>query len=219
MASLINRLADFRYRRKAASRGFVVQETDGLDLLALVFAQPGLNRGGISTDTPVRGNELRNEVDFFGHLFPKRRELAGFHHQYLIAGRKRVDECGLPGAGACSSVNDHRIGSLEDGLDAFETLLRKPSKLRTAMVDNRRVHRPQDAVRERRGARNMQKMAPDSTRGILSHRQSAPERQLLRVFRGSATARPDSRAVLVALNYECNIAVKRFSARQTSHNA
>src|SRR5215831_3976336 len=30
---------------------------------------------------------------------------------------------------------------------------------------------------------------------------------------------PDSGAALVALNYECNIAVKRFSARQTSHNA
>jgi hypothetical protein len=41
----------------------------------------------------------------------------------------------------------------------------------------------------------------------------------LRVFRGSATARPDSGAALVALNYECNIAVKRFSARQSSHNA
>jgi hypothetical protein len=62
-------------------------------------------------------------------------------------------------------------------------------------------------------------MAPDRTRGIFGHKKSAPERQLLRVFRGSATARPDSGAALVALNYECNIAVKRFSATQSSHNA
>jgi hypothetical protein len=65
----------------------------------------------------------------------------------------------------------------------------------------------------------MQKMAPDRTRGILSHKKSAPERQLLRVFRGSATGAARFRAALVALNYECNIAVKRFSARQTSQNA
>src|SRR5215471_5445990 len=44
-------------------------------------------------------------------------------------------------------------------------------------------------------------------------------RQLLRGFRGSATGAARFRAALVALNYECNIAVKRFSARQTSHNA
>src|SRR5215471_17193512 len=66
MASLVDRLADFRHRRKAAGRGFVVQETDGLDFLALVFAQPGLNCGGIGADAPVRGNELRNETEFFG---------------------------------------------------------------------------------------------------------------------------------------------------------
>jgi len=35
-------------------------------------------------------------------------------------------------------------------------------------------------------------------------------------FRGLTTGRPGEGAALVALNYECNIAVKRFSAQQTS---
>src|SRR5262245_30333921 len=161
-----------------------MQETDGLDFLALVLAQPGLNRGGIGADAPVRGNEFRNEAEIFSHLFPKRGELAGFHHQHLVAWRERIDERGFPGTRACGGVDDDRIGGLEDGLNAFKALLRKSRKLWTAVVDNRRVHRPQDAVRERGGAWNMQKMAPDRTRGILSHGQSAPERQLFRVFRG-----------------------------------
>src|SRR6476659_1644600 len=42
------------------------------------------------------------------------------------------------------------------------------------------------------------------------------KRQLLGGYRGLATGAVRSGAALVALNYECNIAVKRFSARQTS---
>ena len=41
----------------------------------------------------------------------------------------------------------------------------------------------------------------------------------LRDFSWLSHGRAQSRAALVALNYECNIAVKRFSATQTSHNA
>src|SRR5262245_10262997 len=40
------------------------------------------------------------------------------------------------------------------------------------------------------------------------------KQHLLLGFRGLATGAPSQGAALVALNYECNIAVKQFSARQ-----
>ena len=44
MAGGVDRLADFRDRRQAAGRGFVMQNADRLDLFVLVFAQPGFDR-------------------------------------------------------------------------------------------------------------------------------------------------------------------------------
>ena len=44
-------------------------------------------------------------------------------------------------------------------------------EFRAAVVDDRRVHRPQHAVGQRRRAGNLQEMAPDDARGILGHRQ------------------------------------------------
>ena len=96
-------------------------------------------------------------------------ELAGLHHQHAVAGIERVDQRRLPGAGAGGGVDDHRIGGLEDGLDAVEAAPRELLELRPAVIDDRRVHGPQDAVRQRRRPRNVQEMAADSARGILRH--------------------------------------------------
>jgi hypothetical protein len=175
MACFVDRLADFRHRRKAPGGCFIVQKADRLDLLALVLAQARLNRGRIGPDAPVRRYELGNQADFLRHFFPEHGELARFHHEHLVAGRERIDERAFPGAGAGRGVDDDRIGGLEDRFDALEALLRKPREFRSAMVNNGGVHCPQDAVRQRRGPRNVQKMSPDRTRGILGHRHSAPE--------------------------------------------
>ena len=100
-------------------------------------------------------------------FFHSVRELAGLHHQHAVAGVERVDQRRLPGAGAGGGVDDHRIGGLEDGLDAVEAAPGELLELRPAVVDDRRVHRPQDAVRQRRRPRNVQEMAADGARGIL----------------------------------------------------
>jgi hypothetical protein len=58
-------------------------------------------------------------------------------------------------------------------------------------------------------------MASDRTRGILSHWKALLNAAFLEFGEYRyGPSRPG--AALVALNYECNIAVKRFSAHQTS---
>ena len=51
------------------------------------------------------------------------------------------------------------LSNLENLLATLKDALGEFSELRAAMVDDRHVHRAQDAVRDRTGARNVQKMA------------------------------------------------------------
>ena len=171
MTGGVDRLADLGDRGQRAGRGLVVQHADGLDLLGLVLAQLGFDGLRVDALAPVGGDELRLEAELLGHLLPERRELAGLDHEHAIAGRQRVGERRFPGAGAGRGVDDDRIGGLEDRLDAVEAALGELGEFRTAMVDDRRVHRPQDAVGDRRRSGDLQEMAPDLTRRILSHRQ------------------------------------------------
>ena len=106
-------------------------------------------------------------------------------------GDERVDQRGFPGAGAGRGVDDHRIGGLEDGLDAFEAALGELGEFRTAVVDDRRVHRAQDAVGQRRRARNLQEMAADGARGILRHQQVLMRVRFLK-WRGDPAATSDA---------------------------
>ena len=72
---------------------------------------------------PMRQSVLMNsglQAELLRHVLPQRRELAGLHHQHAVAGRQRVDQRRLPGAGAGRGVDDDRVGGLEDGLDALE---------------------------------------------------------------------------------------------------
>ena len=153
----VDRLAHFGNRRQTAGRGLVVQEADRLDLVLLVLAQARLDFRGIDAAAPVGGDDFRLEAEAFGHLLPQHAELARLHHQHLVAGRQRVDQRAFPGAGAGRGVDDHRIAGLEDGLDAFEAFLSELGEFRPAVVDDRRVHRAQHAVRQRGRSRNMQK--------------------------------------------------------------
>ena len=165
----VDRLADFGDRRQAAGRGLVMQDADRLDLVVLVFAQARFDRLRIGAGAPVGGDEFGLEAELLGHLLPQRGELAGLDHQHLVAGRQRVDQRAFPGAGAGGGVDDHRVGGLEDGLDALKALLGELGEFRTAMVDDGGVHRPQHAIGKRRRPRNVKKVTPDRTRGILSH--------------------------------------------------
>ena len=182
MIGFVDRLADLGDGRQAAGRGLIVQDADRLDLLGLVLAQARFDGRGIGAGAPVGGDELGLEADAFRHLLPQRGELAGLHHQHLVAGRQRVDQRGFPGAGAGGGVDDHRIGGLEDGLDAFQAFLGELGEFRPAVIDDRRVHRAQHAVGDRGRSRDMQKMPSDRTRGILSHWKTLLNRGFCWIF-------------------------------------
>ena len=159
MAGAIDRLADVGDRRQASGRGLVVQHAHRLDLVGFVFAQLGLDGGGIGTDAPIGRDELGLEAELHRHVLPQGGELAGLDHQHAVACRQGVDECGFPRPGARRGVDDDRVCGLENRLDAFEDALGKFLKLGTAVVDNRRVHRAQNAVRHRGRPRDLEKVA------------------------------------------------------------
>ncbi len=170
MAGGVDRLANLRDRRKAAGRGLVVQDADRLDLLVLVLAQPRLDRLRIGADAPVGGDEFRLEAELLRHLLPQDGELAGLDHQHLVAGRERVDQRRFPGAGAGRGVDDHRIGGLEDGLDALEAALRQLGEFRPAMVDDRACPSPAESRSGSGvGPGNLQEMTARIARRILRH--------------------------------------------------
>ena len=165
----VDRLADLGDRRQAAGRGLVVQHAHRLDLVGLVLAQLGLDRGGIGAGAPVGRDELRLEPELGRHVLPQAGELAGLDHQHAVAGRERVDEGGFPRAGAGRGVDDDRIGGLEDGLHAFEGALGELAELRSAVVDDRGVHGAQNAIRKRRRPGNLQEMTAGIAGRILRH--------------------------------------------------
>ena len=172
MAGGVDRLADLRDRREAAGRGLVVQHADRLDLLVLVLAQMVLDHRRVGAGAPVGLDEFGTQAELLRHDLPQRGELAGLHHQHAVAGRQRVHQRRLPRAGAGRGVDDHRIGGLEDGLDAFEAALGELGEVRPAVIDDRRVHRAQHPVGQRGRARNLQEMATYGARGVLRHSKS-----------------------------------------------
>src|SRR5262249_19054423 len=65
--------------------------------------------------------------------------------------------------------NDDRVGGLENRLDAVERPARNLGEVRSAMVDERRIHGAQDTVRNRCWPRNLQEMTAGVTRSVLGH--------------------------------------------------
>src|SRR5207302_1035063 len=86
VAGGVDGLADFRDRREAAGRGFVVQDTYGLDCFFLVLAQVVLDHVRFGPDAPVGVDEFGTEPQLRRHVLPQRGELARLHHQDAIAG-------------------------------------------------------------------------------------------------------------------------------------
>ena len=140
-----------------------MQHTDGFDLAALVLAQMLLDRAWFRADAPVGLDELGPQAELFRHVLPQRGELTGLHHQDAVTGRKRVHQGRLPGAGAGRGIYDHRPRGLENGFDPFQAPLGKLCEFRAAMIDQRRVHGAQHAVRQRGRSRDLQEMAAHGT--------------------------------------------------------
>ena len=132
----------------------------------LSSAQPRLDGRRIGAAAPVGGDELRLEAQLDGDVLPQRGEVPGLVHQHLVAGRQRIEQRRLPRAGAGGGIDHHRAGRLEDGADAGEHPEPQPLELRPPVIDHRHVHRPQDAVRHRRRARDLQEMPAGAARGV-----------------------------------------------------
>ena len=105
--------------------------------------------------------------------------MAGFLHQNPIARRKRVDQCRLPGAGAGSRKDDHRLAGAKDPLKTLEQAQGQRAESRTAVIDGRLRNGPQNALGNIGRAWDLEKMAAcltharSLTDGPMS-RQSAP---------------------------------------------
>jgi hypothetical protein len=74
------------------------------------------------------------------------RELAGLGQQHLVAGRQRIDERGLPGAGARRRKDDDRLLGPEDALHPGQDRVTEFGKFRAAMIQGRHIHGPQHPV-------------------------------------------------------------------------
>src|SRR5918994_1575973 len=80
------------------------------------------------------------ETEFAGHLLPQRREVAGLEAEHPVTRRERVDQRGLPGAGARARIDDDRVRRAERRLDRLEHLPAEGRELRAAVVDGGHVH-------------------------------------------------------------------------------
>jgi len=125
----------------------------------VVGAQSVRHGVGIGAVAPVTGHPLDVEAEALRHVAPERREVAGLERQHPVAGRERVDQRGLPGAGARRRVDDHGARRAQDPPEAREQLAAQRREVRPAVVDRRRVDRPQHPVGHVGGPWNLKEVA------------------------------------------------------------
>jgi len=106
VARRVDLLPDLGDAAHHARGRLVVDDADGLDLVLAVVGEPGEDHGRVGAPAPV----ALDPVDLQAHprrdVFPQRGEVAGLEHQHPVARRQRVDERGLPRAGARPRVDD-----------------------------------------------------------------------------------------------------------------
>jgi hypothetical protein len=85
-------------------------------------------------------------------------EMAVHATQRLIAGRKRIDNAGLPTSCARAGEKENlTLSGFEEFFQALDHLAQKDGKLRSAMVDQRLGHRPNNALRHDARTRDLKK--------------------------------------------------------------
>ena len=161
----VDGLADFGNSVGDAGGSFVVHDHHGFEGVIAVVGEAALDVGGIHAVAPVAGNKFHIESVTARDLLPKRGELAGFVHQDLVAGRKRIDDGGFPATAAGRREDDHLAGGAEDGLDAVEDFVAEAGEVGTAMVHDGGVHGALDAVGNVGGAGDLQEVAA----GAIGH--------------------------------------------------
>ena len=117
--------------------------------------------------TPVAGHEVDLEAKRLGDLLPQGRELPGLKHEDAIAGRERVNDRRLPGAGTARWIDEDvtLVPEPEDRSQAREAVAPELGEFRPAVVDGRAIDCPQDPVGDVRRAGNLQKVTTGLIRG------------------------------------------------------
>src|SRR5579872_4013263 len=133
MIGAIERFADIEWMGDAAGRSLIVDDQHGLDFVGTIGGELRLDRRDIGAAPPIGG-------------------------QHLVARRQRIDDGRFPGAGARRGKNDHRLFGAENTLKAGKDGIAEFGEFRTAMVQRRHIHGPQDAVRYIGRAWNLKKM-------------------------------------------------------------
>jgi len=94
----------------------------GLDAVTAVGTQVRFDHLRVDPAAPAfdarLANELRLEAQAQRHLLPQRSEVTGFEHQHFVTGTQGIAQRRFPGAGSGGRIDDHRLLSLEDLLDA-----------------------------------------------------------------------------------------------------
>src|SRR6267143_1959571 len=95
---------------------------------------------------PVAWDEIDGQAEALGHLLPQRGEVTRLEHEHFVARLERVDDGGLPRAGAGRREDDHRPLRAEDRPETLGDLRREARELRAAVVDRGPIDRTQDSI-------------------------------------------------------------------------
>jgi hypothetical protein len=114
-----------------------VDDANGANAMGGVGAQRRFDRRGISAAPPIGVEDDRLEAEPRRHFVPQRRKPAGADHKDCVARRQRVDQRGLPGAGARGGKDDHRPIRPEYALQAGQRRAAEIGEARPAMIDRR----------------------------------------------------------------------------------
>jgi hypothetical protein len=141
-----------------ARGGLIVHHGDRLDGVPCIGAEPLEHLLRPHAGAPVTGHQIHVESQALRHLRPQHGEVTGLEREHLVTRRKRVDQGGLPGAGARGRVKRHRPRGAGQTRHPAEHLAGQLGELRAAVVDRGRRHRAQHPVRNIRWPGDLQKM-------------------------------------------------------------
>ena len=119
------------HRRDAARHpggGLVVHHRDRLDGATTVLGEPRLDPCRVGAGAPVAFQDLDVETKSSRHRRPQRREVPCLAHQHRVAGRERVHERRLPGAGTRRREDQHVAAGAEDLAQAREHPLARAAR-------------------------------------------------------------------------------------------
>ena len=135
-----------------------MDHTDRFNLMRLILGQICLDLIRVRPTAPVAFDKFRLEPQLVCELFPKRGKMPRFKHQHTIAGRQRIDQCGLPRSGAGRGVDEYMLLGLEDRLQPLQGTQPDLTKTRSAVVYRLLSNRTEYSVRNSARPRYLQKM-------------------------------------------------------------